>query len=99
MCVSCVLLEVKHVHQVSKIKLVVFVSPCRWQILIEFCAGGAVDAVMLGESAAPLFITSYFTNRKAAGTDQTSSRSEKAISGPPTGSIVLLASCTALITV
>lgn len=27
-----------------------------WQILIEFCAGGAVDAVMLGESAILLCI-------------------------------------------
>lgn len=25
-----------------------------WQILIEFCAGGAVDAVMLGKSTQPL---------------------------------------------
>lgn len=24
-----------------------------WQILIEFCAGGAVDAVMLGKSPQP----------------------------------------------
>lgn len=30
--------------------------PLFWQILIEFCAGGAVDAIMLGESAGLLCI-------------------------------------------
>lgn len=30
--------------------------PLFWQILIEFCAGGAVDAIMLGESACLLCI-------------------------------------------
>lgn len=39
-------------------------SSC-WQILIEFCAGGAVDAVMLGESAFPR-CTQVITLKKAA---------------------------------
>lgn len=45
----------KSVSQYLENKLTVSFFFPRWQILIEFCAGGAVDAVMLGESA---FMTS-----------------------------------------
>lgn len=60
-----VLNKQKPVLQVLKntLTLCSLFSPRR-QILIEFCAGGAVDAVMLGESAFPLCIQVITSTRK-----------------------------------
>lgn len=71
MSFMCVLFEVKHMLGSLSWSCV---FSCRWQILIEFCAGGAVDAVMLGESAVPPFITGCFTNRETARTGSESGK-------------------------